>query len=486
MSARRAQLLSLDAMVSLVIVIFVFTAVLNTSSALKEEITSMLGWYERANIADNMLDIMIKTPGEPANWYQNPGSVKIVGLRSDSSLTGVDYKRVKALALNFNNGNVSGALNNMGTGKDFLLEFYISSFQVSIGGRFPRVYMQNMTFSNPRGTPPGINFEISSGGGNNPITVSYIELTRDGRTYINNSICSLVKGNTLDLKDGDKLKFVLSVNATLTAKRGQYNEVYNIPSGTVVELYITGPDASNFKLNYGGGSCPFTFNFTGNGNVVVTVSAYDNTTPKISSTYTLYTSLMEKKTPIYWFAVINGTPTQDRNSVLASMDRSPWVEPAERRITIARLEYNLSAGPSATDPMVYGLLTSPLPPGAYLSVSATSNTPGNATFVALSGSRLLGLMVYRDKTGGILRGVLVENRTSGVVLKYYSGTASSISIPLKDIFGEGSGMVLGLWFYSLNGWARSGVSINIVPSIEWSLKPKAEPALVKLTVWDDS
>lgn len=482
---RRGQLLSLDAMLSLVVMIFVFAAVLNTSAALKGEITSMLGWYERANIADNMLDVLVKTPGEPVDWYQNLDSVKIVGIRSDSSLAGVDYNRVKALALNFNNPAVLSALNNMSMDKDFSLEFYLSSFQVSIEGRFPRVYLQNVTFSNPNGNPPGIRFEISSGNGNNPITVSYVELTRNGNTYVNDEMCALVSGNNLVLNEGDRLKFVLSVDATLTATRGQYDEVYDLPSNTVVEIYITGPDASNFKLNYGGGSCPYTFKFTGIGNVVVTVSAYDNTTPRILSNYTPFTDLWEKKTPTYWFAVVNRTPTQDRDLVVASMNLSPWVEPAERRVTISRFEYNLSAGPSATDPLVYGILAHPVPPGAYLSVSAP-DAAGNATFVALSGSRLLGLMVYRNQQGDALKGVVVENTTSGVVLKEYSGTTTFISIPLKDLLSGENNEVVGLWLYSLDGWARSEVSIDIAPSIKWGLEPKAEPALVKLMVWDDS
>ncbi|ASJ01186.1 hypothetical protein [Thermococcus gorgonarius] len=503
MSARRAQLLSLDAMVSLVIVIFVFTTVINTSSALKGEITSMLGWYERANIADNMLDVMVKTPGEPTNWYQNPDSVKIVGIGSNYSPTGADYRRVKALALNFDKPAVLSALNNMSMGKDFLLEFYLSSFNVSIDGRFPIVYIPNITFADRRGT--GLRFDLQgSPDGNDYFSVSYIKITKaNGSVYINENITALSNnGQNIEVNHGDIIEIVTASTTYLTTTSADIpqelcNEKYSnnsnnncvigpLPENTRIIIYLTNPE-SNLQIQL---ETKWDWKrirlAPGQGNVIVTASAYDNVTPEIPSSYTFYTNLMEKKTPTYWFAVINGTPTQNRNLILASMDRSPWVEPVERRITIARLEYNLSAGPSATDPMVYGLLTSPLPQGAYLSVSTTSNTTGNVTFVAVSGSRFLGLMVYRDEQGGYLKGVLIGNTTPGVVRRFYSGTNSSILIPLKDIFGEESNVVIGLWLYSLDGWDRSEVSIDIMPSIEWSLEPKAEQAFVKLTVWDDS
>jgi len=38
---------------------------------------------------------------------------------------------------------------------------------------------------------------------------------------------------------------------------------------------------------------------------------------------------------------------------------------------------------------------------------------------------------------------------------------------------------------SLNGWERSNVTIEVIPTIEYMLEPKFEPVLIRLLVWDD-
>jgi len=116
---RRAQLLSLDAMLSLIIMMFVFAAVINTSTTLKGEITSMIGWYERSNIADNMLDVLTKSPGDPVDWELG-GDLKVPGLRMNGEQT-LDYGKVYALfsGIEGNDEKIIKALCNLSGAKDF-------------------------------------------------------------------------------------------------------------------------------------------------------------------------------------------------------------------------------------------------------------------------------------------------------------------------------------------------------------------------------
>ena len=475
---RRAQLLSLDAMLSLIIMMFVFAAVINTSAALKGEITSMLGWYERANIADNMLDVLTKGPGDPVDWENNPADVRVLGLKQDGGF-GLSYEKITAM--NEHASELLDKFTNLSLGKDFLILTYISKFRVGISGRFPKVYIDNMTFSNPNGNPPGINFQIAGDEhGNTPITVSYVEIVRDGNRYVNEDICGLKRGNNINLQEGDIIGFVLANAATLTAKRGQYTYTKTLPEGTFVRIYITGPESSNFKINFGGGSCPYSFKFSGKGNVVVTVSAYDNTVPEITANYTYASELMERREPTYYFAVINGSLIRDMNLIEKSKNSSPWVEVAQRRVIVERFEYNLSAGPSAERPIVYGVLDGRLPQNTQLLISVPAGK-GNLTIVILSGSEERGLMVYREEVNEPVRAVLVKDNTTTL----YKGDSATIGIPMKDLVEDETKAPLGMWLYSVSGWDREDVEISIVPSIMWSLKPKFEEGVLKLVVWDD-
>lgn len=475
---RRGQIFSIDAFISIIVLIMVLSAVSATSESLRMEIGSLIGWYERANIANNMLDVLLDTPGVPPDWEANPVHVRVVGLRDSENSYFIDYTKLEVLGEK--PATLLSALLNESSGKDFLISVYVSRFRVSISGHFPRVYLQNMTFANPNGNPPGVNLEITSGNGNNPFTVTWVQLKRDGNVYTNEGMCSLVKGNTIALQSGDVLSFVLNENITLTAKRGQYTETYSIPKGAKVIITITGEGASNFQINYGGGSCPYTFKFGGQGNVVITVSAYDNTTPAFNSTYVFFTQLLQNGTPSYSFAAINGTLVTDNGTILASMNRSSWVEVAQRIVVVGRMVYNLSAGPSNQKPLIYGVLTQRLPSAGYLNITVPSSE-GNLTLFVLSGNSTGGLFVYRD-SGGDLWGVVVRGNST----VRYRGGGSSLIIPLRDVLGNPSrGDILGLWLYSLNGWARGKVSIKVSPPLNWFLRPKLEQALIQLKVWDD-
>ncbi len=92
----------------------------------------MVGWYERTNLAGNMLDVLINSPGEPINWSENLSIVRVPGLRSPVEPY-VDYNRVKSLFEGARSGNTAllGALWNLSGLNNFKLVFYFVNSSVS-------------------------------------------------------------------------------------------------------------------------------------------------------------------------------------------------------------------------------------------------------------------------------------------------------------------------------------------------------------------
>jgi len=127
---RSGQLLSMDALISIVLIIMIFSTVSATSESLRNEITSMIGWYERANIADNMLDVLTKSPGEPEDWEEHPRNVIVVGIK-DRNSGFVSYSRVRSLLRLKTEMSVLASLNKMSAGKDFWLSFRVMSSLVT-------------------------------------------------------------------------------------------------------------------------------------------------------------------------------------------------------------------------------------------------------------------------------------------------------------------------------------------------------------------
>ena len=130
---RRGQLFSLDAMLAVVIVIIMLGTVTATSEGLRNEITSMVGWYERANIANNMLDVLTKSPGEPSNWVENPSEVRVIGL-ADNKSGGVSYQKMMGLvdAVENNIPAVKESLTRMCENKDFELLFFQGKWDFNV------------------------------------------------------------------------------------------------------------------------------------------------------------------------------------------------------------------------------------------------------------------------------------------------------------------------------------------------------------------
>ncbi|WP_457741966.1 hypothetical protein [Thermococcus sp.] len=128
---KKGQLLSLDALVALIMVIFILSAVTTASQNLRSGLSSMLGWYERTNIAGNMLDVLVNSPGEPSNWNENLTVVRVPGLRSTNGQY-LDYQKVESLFEGARSGNPAllNALWNLSGLNDFQLSFYFVNSSV--------------------------------------------------------------------------------------------------------------------------------------------------------------------------------------------------------------------------------------------------------------------------------------------------------------------------------------------------------------------
>jgi hypothetical protein len=72
-------------------------------------------------------------------------------------------------------------------------------------------------------------------------------------------------------------------------------------------------------------------------------------------------------------------------------------------------------------------------------------------------------------------------------LKAYEGVNGTVTMSFEELFGSSNTVnnLIGLWLYSLEGWGRRDVAIEVVPTIEYMLEPKFESTIIKLWVWDD-
>ncbi|MBP1911753.1 hypothetical protein [Thermococcus stetteri] len=479
----------------IVMLIFVVGAITDTSSALKSEIAGMLEWYERANIAENMLDVLTKNPGEPEDWYLHPADARVSGLRDSNISYALDYE--KFIVFNSSKEQIKDKLVELAMGKDFKIVSFISNFNVDIVGSYPKVYLDNVTFSRKGGN---VRFDIQgSPNGNDFFSIESIAITRGGQTYINSSITALADNShrKIPLVGGDIVEFVTTSTTYITTTKadippGLCNSALStsgtcvigpLPPRTKFTIYVN--PHSNFQIQMNGQDNWQSIRLTaGQGQVIVTVSARDSQLPQIVANYTPASVVEEDNKPAWEFAVINGSIVNDENVINASMNRSPWIEVEKRVSVLNRLEYNLSAQPSKSVPMVYGVLRSNLPVGGYFKVSVPSGE-GDLSFVIISGTQKRALFVYRE-AGSKVRAVMVYNNSS-IEPTYYSGDANSVAVPLETLFGNPSpGDTIAIWFVSINGWERSSVEMKFEPSLGVVLAPKFDAIILKLWVWDDS
>ncbi len=272
---RRGQIFSMDALVAAVLVIMLIGTVSATSENLKEGITSLVGWYERTNIADNMLDVIVKTPGDPENWSLNPESVVIPGLRSNSSVgMGLDYQKVYALfhGIETNDTHIISSLYRLADNKDFQLAIFLRKnildvlleYQLQQGNWLEICNVKELVekLGNPSNSPALIycptgefRFDHSEG-------VSYYNYTNNKYICVNSSTYI---GNNFRVIAKD----YMGVNGNL--------EVGSNGGLNVSDLYLEGNGSvgSNGELKaFGDIHVGGSFDIASSGNVVVDGSAY--------------------------------------------------------------------------------------------------------------------------------------------------------------------------------------------------------------------
>jgi len=130
---RRGQIFSLDALISLVIVIMIVGTFLSTSGELESGISGVIGWYSRSQIADTALGLLVKNPGTPPNWNENLSSLEVVGLGNSLYSYAVDYDKIKALVgYAPTNGKIVESLLNFTYRYSLLLKFFLPIPQIKI------------------------------------------------------------------------------------------------------------------------------------------------------------------------------------------------------------------------------------------------------------------------------------------------------------------------------------------------------------------
>lgn len=254
-------------MLSLVIIIMVVGTVSATSENLKNEITSLVGWYERANIAGNMLDVLLKTPpGDPENWTDDPANAVMVGIESKLIPGGtVDFLKLKALNSSLEE-IAPPILQKLSQGRDFMIEAYVSKYNVSVsgGGSFPAVYLDNYEFDGS-----AFVFEKASGTEQKkvPIVDIFVKVAPSGQTYTAANICSYFASNqNMDLDPGSYLRVVVNTSTRIGNQNNK--DLVVVPPNTTVEIYVNQSN-SNGNDNNQGGAVPATFSCL---STVITVS----------------------------------------------------------------------------------------------------------------------------------------------------------------------------------------------------------------------
>ncbi len=129
---RRGQIFSLDALLSLVLVMMVLGVVLNTNESVMAEINRVVGWYEHANLGSGMLDVLTESTGDPEDWQNNLSALRSVGLRSVNYSYAVDYSKLIALVANINLSQIKQNLLNLSARKNFQLDIYLTNISVNL------------------------------------------------------------------------------------------------------------------------------------------------------------------------------------------------------------------------------------------------------------------------------------------------------------------------------------------------------------------
>ena len=469
---RRGQLFSFDAMLSLVIVILILGAVTTTSSALRDEITTVLGWYERANIGDNMLDVLTKSPGIPENWSGNPANVLLIGLRDNSYPFAISLQKIQALGTHINTPKVISSLYNLSNHKDFQLEFYLTTSNVSVTGEFPGRIFMNLTSE-----LQNIKIALSSNNaGNREFQVECDSVLLNGEPS--------PTGNAIELNSGDVLEFV-TVDEAQVLITGNVR-VGLIPPGSYVVLKVV-EARSNYIYSYdsSGGVC--TLHIGGYGQVRLIVYGNSAGTLVIKHVVVPAANLTQASLSI---SVINGTLVTDEGTVNLSKSRSPWIQYISREVVGSTWIYQgtVEIEDIEPTPILEGTLVHNVPKYSYLEIRVPKDNVGNLTLVAIDGTILRGILVQRGDPGEPLNATIAWKINGRTYAEFYTGDSESIKLPWRALFtefnSETGGKPVELWVYK-NSFGTT-VTLTDLNNIGLLLKPSFKTTVIKLWVWDDS
>ncbi|ACJ17389.1 hypothetical protein TON_1898 [Thermococcus onnurineus NA1] len=492
---RRGQLLSFDAMLSLVIVILMLGMITSTSSALKDDITIMLGWYERANIGDNMLDIIVKNPGVPSDWESNPSNLAYLGLENTKYPNTIDYKKIEALNKAYTNGEASlkSALVNLSMGKDFTLGFYLT--RIEIEGDVTVV-------------PPNVDGSVDiPWGGRLSITPTH------GYAY-GNPIVDIVwayplrtdlRGtggiaNITNLTAGESFVFKLAedadVRVDIPAPGGPQN--YNIPAGATVYIDV---DSGWLLIGWNrlnDGTYELWIPYHREGEQVTTTwtgTIWWGQQGGVSSTnltirYVYATKVVNAD---YNMTMINGTFVDNPSIIKASMDRSPWITYTERRVPMTKMLYNETytvTSDALPEELYIGTIYTTIPD--YMALKIAFNNTGYIVMVAwMRGTNISGYSVmaaYRTAADSTMK-IIVNQTINGktYIKSYISESPYYAIIPWKEFLtqiNQGESLDIYVWVYEMKNIDEA--VITDLNGIDTIMKPQASLAVLKLWVWDDS
>ncbi|CAD5243407.1 hypothetical protein [Thermococcus camini] len=492
---RRGQMFSLDAMLSLVMVVMILGMVSTTSTALKGEITTMVGWYERSNVGDDILDILVKTPGDPEDWEADPSTLIHLGLENPSYPDTIDFKKVEALnnAYLDNDDALKGALINLSMGRDFSLGLFLTKIEIS----------GDVTVIPPN-TEGSVDVEAES-----QVSISQTNGFAFGRPVIAewmNPERSDEEGtgnidHVINITAGESFVFKLTSDNTNVRVivhepgSGQPSR-YDIPSGVVVHIDV---DTGYLLIGWtklSDGTYKIWIPYKPGNPVWTTWSGtiwWGQQGGVSSSDLNIrYVYATEVTHADYNITLINGEFVNDADEIKASMDRSPWVTYSERRVPISKLVYSsqYTVAPSSLPEELYvGTIYNPIP--EYMSLKVQFDNPGYIVMVAwLRGTNVSGYSVmaaYRGQSDPIMRAIINQTINGNTIVKYYSSQSPDyIIIPWKDFLTTikpGENLDVYVWVYKMSN--VDSLTVTDLSGLNTLMKPQTSLAVLRLRVWDE-
>lgn len=492
------QLLSFDAMLSLVIAILILGMITSTSSALKDDITTMLGWYERANIGDNMLDIVVKNPGTPDNWESDPSNLVYLGLENSRYPNTIDYLKIEALnkAVNDNDPAIRSALANLSMGKDFTLGFYLTRVEI---------------IGNVSVVPPNIEGSVELTEGRH-----FSLTTRPGYSYGLSIVVPWASPLRKDFPGVGNIQYVMNMSAgeIFTFKITEdVNVVYSIPAGQGVggsKETVTIPAGSTVYVRVDSGWLLIGWTPLENGEYQLWLP-YHGEGLEVSTTwdgviwwgqqggvystnltirYIYATRVVDTD---YNMTMINGTFVEDSSIIRTSMNRSPWITYTERRVPMTKMIYNRSYTVTPNDlpkELYVGSIYTPIPD--YMALKVGFNDTGYIVMVAwMRGTNISGYSVLAAYKASVDSNIqLIINQTINgktYVKSYTSGSPDYVIVQWKEFLTQikqGESLDIHVWVYEMRDIDQ--VEITDLNGIKTIMKPQASLAVLKLWVWDDS